>query len=183
MPLISLKLTYLSKTGETVIGNSWNHVLGDGNTVHHFIYTLSQAYQDLPLPPLPVFHKRAWPDPPAGEEGEKLFRTITPHVAKSYPLEQVLERYGAEVRDTSLLDLFFTGTQIDKLHEKAKEGLPFDVKVTRQDALSAYITTLHNRCLEEPIHRVMNLMNVSFSLIALWISHLITVKVSYTYHR
>lgn len=55
-PLLRLKMTYLIRTGECILGISWAHVLGDAMSCLRFFNTLSMFYQDLPSPePTPIF--------------------------------------------------------------------------------------------------------------------------------
>ncbi|KAJ7121825.1 transferase family-domain-containing protein [Mycena crocata] len=166
VPLTTFKITKLKKSGRTVIGHSWNHVLGDYQTATRFIQTLSQYYQDLPPPPQPTFHKRSWPQPPSSADGEALYKKYTPHIVKDYPFEEVLGKYGAEALHSPMVDLNFTAKQLDALHAIARRWQPDDdwcagdaLKVSRQDAMSAYLVTLQNRCLPAPIHTLMNMMN------------------------
>ncbi|CAL1696488.1 unnamed protein product [Somion occarium] len=165
VPLITFKLTKLTKTGETVLGLSWNHVLGDATTLKILMQTLSQYYQGLPPPPSPTFHKRTWPQPPSDKEGEALYEQYVPHMLKSYPLADVIAKYTAEALTSSMVDFTFTKAQQDKLlalanKQRAQNGRDeAAVKVTQQDALSAYLITLHNRCLDKPIHNAMYMMN------------------------
>ncbi|KAF9021991.1 hypothetical protein BDZ89DRAFT_1071035 [Hymenopellis radicata] len=160
VPLLSLKLTRLLKTGETVIGNSWNHTLGDGTTVHNFMHTLSQAYLGLELPPLPSYVKRKWPDPRKEMGlGDEAFKEVTPHVVQDFTLDELLTRYEKEAKEAIMMDLCFTKGELDAIVKKAKDGAEEGVKLSKQDALSSYVVSLHNRILERPIVTVMNLMN------------------------
>lgn len=128
--------------------------------------TLSCIYADQPLPLPPVFYKRShtplsYPLSPADHS---LVMRYTPHVQTSYPLAEVLARYAKEVEETTLVDLYFSSAEMDAIWKMARDaggnGDYLREKLTRQDALTAYLVTLHNRCLEQPIHTVMNLMDV-----------------------
>ncbi|KAK7694475.1 hypothetical protein QCA50_001661 [Cerrena zonata] len=166
VPLVTFKLTSMKKTGETVLGISWNHVLGDATTLTSLLRTLSQYYQGLPPPPEPRFYRRQWPRPPTGAEGDLLYQRYTPHVAKSYPLADVVAKYTAEAQTACMMDFTFTAANLDELHKRAVRWQPEDewynqdsVKLTQQDALTAYLIGLHNRCLDKPIHSLMNMMS------------------------
>ncbi|KAK7694407.1 hypothetical protein QCA50_001593 [Cerrena zonata] len=168
VPLITFKLTKLSKTGETVIGISWNHILGDATTLKLFMTTLSQYYQDLAPPDAPTFHKRSWPQPPQGPEGDELYKQYAPHVVKSYPMADVIAKYTAEAMSACMVDLTFTKEQQDRLlvlaqassprlKEKQRQSVSSDL--TRQDALSAHLISLQRRCYNSPVRSVMYMMN------------------------
>ncbi|CAL1696590.1 unnamed protein product [Somion occarium] len=166
VPLVTFKLTKMKKTGETVLGISWNHVLGDATTLTNLLQTLSQYYQGLPPPPAPTFYRRRWPRPPEGAEGGALYQRYTPHVAKSYPLADVVAKYVAEAQAASMVDFKFTAANLDALRKRASRWTPDDawhsgesLKLTHQDSLTAYLITLHNRCLDKPIHGLMNMMS------------------------
>lgn len=70
------------------------------------------------------------------------------------------------------MDFKFTAANLEELHKRASKWEPRDewynqdtVKLTQQDALSAYLIRLHNRCLEKPIHSLMNMMSVSSTIL------------------
>ncbi|KIJ69610.1 hypothetical protein HYDPIDRAFT_45726, partial [Hydnomerulius pinastri MD-312] len=61
-PLLRIKLTFFE--GETCIGVSWHHTLGDAVTLFRFMHTLSQFYQGLaPGFQAPAFKKHVFPAP------------------------------------------------------------------------------------------------------------------------
>ncbi|KAI0046023.1 hypothetical protein FA95DRAFT_1424240 [Auriscalpium vulgare] len=88
---------------------------------------------------------------------------------RSHPREE-LEQIREEVLNTDEVTLRFDRWEIDALWERARAdagdgavgaGELAVEKVTRHDALIAYLVTLHNRCSgEAPIHTVLHLMNV-----------------------
>ncbi|KAJ6524028.1 hypothetical protein B0H19DRAFT_1244068 [Mycena capillaripes] len=166
VPLTSFKITNLKQSSRTVIGHSWNHILGDYQTSTRFVQTLSQYYQGLPPPPPPTFHKRNWPQPPSGAEGEALYKKYTPHIVKDYPFEEVLAKYSKEAQNSPMIDINFTAKQLDAIHSLARRWQPDDewcdgeaINVSRQDSMSAYLVTLQNRCLPQPLHTLMNMVN------------------------
>ena len=53
-----MKVTRLLKSGEYVLGTSFNHMVGDANSNLHFLNDLSRAYQQRePLPPRCSFER------------------------------------------------------------------------------------------------------------------------------
>jgi hypothetical protein len=73
----------------------------------------------------------------------------------------------SEAANSHGIDLNFTPKQLNTLHSIAQHWQPEDawcdgqaLKLTQQDALSAYLVTLQNRCLSEPIHTLVNLTEV-----------------------
>ncbi|KAF5343600.1 hypothetical protein D9757_013687 [Collybiopsis confluens] len=176
--LISLKLTELSD-GKTVFGLSFNHVLGDGNTVTRFTHMLSTLYaseeqqildlESLPssCPPAPTFYKRKHePLPsPFDPEGLALVRKYAPQVEKSFPLEQVLEKFQKDNQETEVVEMLFSEEEIDALWTLArqvpnKDAAAASLKITKNDALSAYLVTLFERALGERQHTVMTILNL-----------------------
>ncbi|KAF5369624.1 hypothetical protein D9757_010454 [Collybiopsis confluens] len=175
--LISLKLTELSD-GKTVFGLSFNHVLGDGNTVTRFTHMLSTLYaseeqqildlESLPssCPPAPTFYKRKHePLPsPFDPEGLALVRKYAPQVEKSFPLEQVLEKFQKDNQETEVVEMLFSEEEIDALWTLARQVPNKDaaasLKITKNDALSAYLVTLFERALGERQHTVMTILNL-----------------------
>ncbi|KAI0043263.1 hypothetical protein FA95DRAFT_1563495 [Auriscalpium vulgare] len=121
------------------------------------------------MPPAPQFNRRAFPPLPADPLAPAHFdlvRGTAPHVLNSFPFEEVMQRYGEEFASTEVVSLHFEGWEVDALWARARatveegEEEMRGEKVTRQDALSAYLVTLQNRCSGElPIHTVQNLMN------------------------
>lgn len=203
VPLTSFKITNLKQSSRTVIGHSWNHVLGtrprfpvfsytesltagDYQTSTRFVETLSQYYQGLPPPPPPTFHKRSWPQPPSGAEGEALYKKYTPHIVKDYPFKEVLAKYSKEAQHSPMIDINFTAKQLDAIHSLARRWQPDDewcdgeaINVSRQDSISAYLVTLQNRCLPQPLHTLMNMVNASDLKPLIIIQTYISVLVSY----
>ncbi|KAI0052912.1 hypothetical protein FA95DRAFT_1553214 [Auriscalpium vulgare] len=125
------------------------------------------------LPPPPVFHSRAFPPLPADPLGpmhDSLVRGTSPHVLRSHTFDVVVKLYGEEFAKTEVVALRFDKWEIDALWERAREderkgavGAEDLVaeRVTRQDALIAYLVTLQNRCSgEAPIHTIQHLMSV-----------------------
>lgn len=144
--------------------------IGDATTLTTLLRTLSQYYQGLPPPPEPRFYRRQWPRPPTGIEGDSMYQRYTPHVAKSYPLADVVAKYTTEAQTACMMDFKFTAANLKELHKRAVRWQPEDnwynqdsLKLTQQDALTAYLIGLHNRCLDKPIHSLMNMMSVSSS--------------------
>jgi hypothetical protein len=79
--------------------------------------------------------------------------------ANTYSLCEAVNSHG--------IDLNFTPKQLNTLRSIAQHWQPEDawcdgqaLKLTQQDALSAYLVTLQNRCLSEPIHTLVNLTEV-----------------------
>ena len=141
--------------------------IGDATTLTTLLQTLSHYYQGLSPPPEPKFYRRHWPRPPPGSEGEAMYQRYTPHVTKSYPLADVVAKYTAEAQTACMMDLKFSAFHLEELHKQASRWEPDDqwynqdrMKLTRQDALSAYLIGLHNRCSDRPIHSLMNMMSV-----------------------
>jgi hypothetical protein len=88
----------------------------------------------------------------------------------------------SEAANSHGIDLNFTPKQLNTLHSIAQHWQPEDAwcdgqasKLTQQDALSAYLITLQNRCLPEPIQTLVNLTEVR-SVIGFMVNSLIFAR-------
>ncbi|KAJ7877350.1 hypothetical protein B0H13DRAFT_2279340 [Mycena leptocephala] len=94
-----------------------------------------------------------------------LLRSLIPRTTRaSFPRQSNLRSFSSTSVNSRGIDLNFTPKQLNALRSIAQHWQPEDawcdgqaLKLTRQDALSAYLVTLQNRCLPEPIHTLVNL--------------------------
>ncbi|KAJ7203648.1 hypothetical protein GGX14DRAFT_651935 [Mycena pura] len=91
-------------------------------------------------------------------------RSLIPRAQAPF-LDQLNSRsLGSKSADSHGIDLNFTPKQLNTLRSIAQHWQPEDAwcdgqasKLTQQDALAAYLVTLQNRCLPEPIQTLVNL--------------------------
>ncbi|KAJ7612690.1 hypothetical protein FB45DRAFT_1036904 [Roridomyces roridus] len=163
-PMLHIKVTYCSKTNESAIGLSYNHILGDGDLIVQLLGAWSQYYQGKePFLSRPTYEKYLTPQPPAEiNDNPDTDTFVTRHLnfLKEVPSrEQFLEMDMAARELTTLVDLCFSSQQLEQLRYVADSwtthsGDPAKGP-TPQDALGAYFITTMNRCLDAPVTRVM----------------------------
>ncbi|KAJ7615927.1 hypothetical protein FB45DRAFT_1064117 [Roridomyces roridus] len=160
-PMLKIKVTYCSKTNESVIGLSYSHILGDGDLIVTFLGAWSQYYQGKePFLGRPTYERYQSPQPPAefnnNPETDAFIKRHLKHLIKIPPREQWMEMFLAAQKWTTSVDLFFSGQQIEQLRYIADFCTDRAAKrTTQQDALGAYLITTLNRCLDVPITCVM----------------------------
>ncbi|CAF3602334.1 unnamed protein product [Rotaria sp. Silwood1] len=138
-PLVYFKLTRIVKSGEWVLGVSWEHLLGDAASCLHFLNTLSRIYQQLtPLEPFPISERRLWQE----DEVDQSLLPIMKQLRDALPLRDMLKNFIVIHAKYDQVNLHFSSEQLDKLRELAGGN-----NLTIQDALTAYIiVTLNKYC-------------------------------------
>ncbi|KAJ7101623.1 hypothetical protein C8R43DRAFT_1047970 [Mycena crocata] len=93
-----------------------------------------------------------------------LLRSLIPRAHVSFRPPFNSRSFSSTSVNSHKIDLNFTPKQLKSLQSIAQHWQPEDawcdaqaLKLTRHDALSAYLVTLQNRCLSEPIHTLVNL--------------------------
>jgi hypothetical protein len=172
-------------TGETYIGLCSSHVLGksatlelsnvltfsgDAGFLYKFLSTWSHFYQNLkPVKGFATFDTYTNPPPKLSRcdpDSSAFIIEHLPHMEKLYPVEEFMTMIGNMMMTTERVDLSFTASQVEQL--KLIASMPNEstkrIKVGRisgQDALSAYIITVFNRCQDVPVRRMSNIFSVS----------------------
>ncbi|KAJ7606928.1 hypothetical protein FB45DRAFT_1136359 [Roridomyces roridus] len=164
-PLVQIKVTYCSKTNESVIGFSYSHILGDGDLIIHFLGAWSQYYQGKePLLGRPTYEKYQIPQPPGeindNPETDVFLARHLHYLKEILPLGRLMEMKIAAEGLTTFLDLSFSSQQLEQLRYVADSWVAGSggsaKRTTPQDALGAYFITTMNRCLDVPITRVIS---------------------------
>ncbi|KAL4079456.1 hypothetical protein J3A83DRAFT_4209798 [Scleroderma citrinum] len=114
---------------ETCIGISWHHALADGIGLFRFTHTLSQFYQD---------------------------KAITPD-RDAYTFTYVDDTYVEANKSAENLQWRFSGEELRRLHTITNSS--GQQALTIQDCLTAYLVTVLNRCREEPIRIINNVVS------------------------
>ncbi|KDQ11318.1 hypothetical protein BOTBODRAFT_35402 [Botryobasidium botryosum FD-172 SS1] len=159
-PLLRFKITNFRRTGETALGISWHHVLGDAYALLCFTHTLSSFYQGLPSPyPQPTFAKHFFSPPPIDPATVSTFEAIMPHLVNDYDRVGLIEKLTKMLEETEQVHLRFSKSQLeeirDRVHQDAVDGETF----SRQDCLTAYLVTVLTRVLDVPVQRVITVLN------------------------
>ncbi|KAI0040077.1 hypothetical protein FA95DRAFT_1566690 [Auriscalpium vulgare] len=157
----TLSAEYIGATHESTRGGSSQPTFG---TINPDLWV---------LPPPPVFHTHSFPplpDDPLGPMHDSLVRGTSSHVLRSHPVEVVARLFVEEFAKTEVVAMRFEKWEMDALWERTREDEGKGAvgaedlaaeRVTRQDALIAYLVTLQNRCGgEAPIHTVQHMMSV-----------------------
>ncbi|KAJ7882838.1 hypothetical protein B0H13DRAFT_2278253 [Mycena leptocephala] len=91
-------------------------------------------------------------------------RSLIPRAHTSFLPQFNSHSFSSKSVNSHGIDLNFTPKQLNTLRSIAQHWQPEDawcdgqaLKLTQQDTLSAYLVTLQNRCLSEPIHTLVNL--------------------------
>ncbi|KAF9068448.1 hypothetical protein BDP27DRAFT_1327362 [Rhodocollybia butyracea] len=149
-PLLTFKLTYLSKTGQTVIGLSSNQSVADAPTVKFFMHAVSQFYQGLELLNQPIYSMHKWAD-----KGVERTTINQPIVSSMTPEKMNQQLWGGDVKGCSLLRTVFSPEEvkilIGRLHQESNSNTH---RVSVQDAIVAYVVDLYNSFVDEPITTV-----------------------------
>lgn len=153
-PLLRLKLTIAA--GETAIGISWHHTLGDATTLLRFMHCLSQCYQGLqPTFPRPTFTKHDLPRP--SQETTERYLPLMPHLARTYPAA-ILRGLCAEANeDIHPIRIRISVDKLSRLRDRMAASIKAtNVKISIQDCLTAYIVSVLQRCSGVSIRMVTN---------------------------
>ncbi|CAF3631059.1 unnamed protein product [Rotaria sp. Silwood1] len=135
-PLLRLKLTCITQSGEWVLATSWAHVLGDAESNLNFLTTISRLYQQLePMKPLPTFERRLWRE----DEADQSLLPLMKELINAKPLREMIQLFLSREDTYEQLNLHFSSKQLSRLHELAGGK-----SVTTQDALTSYIILLLN---------------------------------------
>ncbi|KAI0043361.1 hypothetical protein FA95DRAFT_1609436 [Auriscalpium vulgare] len=121
-------------------------------------------------PPMPLFQSRSFPrfpPDPLSLEHEALVRGTAPHLLCCHPFDKFIQAIREECDETEAVTLHFEQRTVEALWERARAAVHHGAgelgqeKVTRHDALIAYLVTLQNDCSgEPPIHTIQHVMNV-----------------------
>ncbi|KDQ11322.1 hypothetical protein BOTBODRAFT_457979 [Botryobasidium botryosum FD-172 SS1] len=159
-PLLRFKITYFKQTGETALGITWNHVLGDAYAFLRFTHTLSSFYQGLPSPyPKPTFARHFFSPPLTDPSTVSAFEAAMPYLVKCYDLTSFLASYVKVLQETEQVHFRFSKAQWKEIRDKVHEGAADGETFSNQDCLTAYLTTVLTRVLNAPIQRVLNVVN------------------------
>lgn len=142
--------------------------LGDAFSLMSFLQIISELYQGNHQSKKVTYHKRRWPQPPSGAEGRKLYEELYPPGLDSYSAEDLFAQWSDQLSRCSLAEVRFTPSDIEKLYkqatepssEESDEDRKLRARITRQDALTAYITMLYNRVMDEPANTLRIVINV-----------------------
>ncbi|KAF9068449.1 hypothetical protein BDP27DRAFT_1403283 [Rhodocollybia butyracea] len=154
-PLVTFKLTYLSKTGQTVIGWSANQSVADGPTLRFFMRAVSQFYQGLELLGRPIYYMQKWAD-----KGFKNTTVNQPIASSPMTPEYVTQQLwgGDTIKGYSLLQTAFTPEEVKvlirRIHQEELSNSNNAHRVSVQDAIVAYVVDLYNSLVDEPITTV-----------------------------
>ncbi|UJR34828.1 hypothetical protein I4U23_027609 [Adineta vaga] len=156
-PLLRLKVTYLLRSNEYVVGTSTSHLVGDANSNIHFLSDLSQIYQHLePLLPRPIFQRCLLNK----EKIDLSFPLIKEISEKAEKIESFFGRIIKGKSETEQINLSFSSEQLITLHNIGKSD---DEEVTIHDTLCAYIIITLNKhfflTTDEHIQRARMIIN------------------------
>ncbi|EIN09404.1 hypothetical protein PUNSTDRAFT_51677 [Punctularia strigosozonata HHB-11173 SS5] len=156
-PLVRCKYTYWEATNEWSFSMSWCHLLGDGLSLWRFCDNLHRHYLGLPPRFIPTFEK--YTTKPPTLERSALLDTIplVPHLAVDYAPEHFFAMYTQMLETTSRIDLQFSKDQLQKMRLMAEKHA--GVKISTQDALTAYLITVLNRTEQVPASWLMNVVD------------------------
>ena len=138
-PLLRLKVTRLLRSGEYVLGTSFNHMVGDANSNLHFLNDLSLIYQQHePLPPSPIFERHLLNK----EDPEFVLLPIMKIFQNAVKNEIVSARVIKEQTETDPINMSFSSEQLAKLRTL---GGVHDDEITIHDVHCAYIILTMNK--------------------------------------
>ncbi|KAF9068445.1 hypothetical protein BDP27DRAFT_1364161 [Rhodocollybia butyracea] len=146
-PLVTMRLTYLTKTDQTVIGLSFSQIAADGPTVKLFIHTLSQFYQGLELSNQPKYFMRKWAAEGSKNTNTSINRPVTSSVTHK---ELVQQLWGNDTEGCSLLQIIFTPEEVRGLMKRIHQEIN-NPRVSVQHATVAYVVNLYNSFVNDPI--------------------------------
>ncbi|KAF5386593.1 hypothetical protein D9615_001725 [Tricholomella constricta] len=149
LALLQFKLT-MSENGDTAIGVSWHHALGDLTLLHRFMNTISRIYEGLePSFPTPTFTKQHFPVPDA--ETLAKYSSFCPYLVHSLSGS----KYGETQRTISRVDWRVSRRELESLRGAVQLMIPA-LKVSLQDCLTAYVVTVINQHRPFSIKKVTN---------------------------
>lgn len=167
-PLLRLKLTF-SQT-QTALGVSWHHTLGDAAVLLRFMHTVSQLYRGLrPSYPLPSYQNSHFPTP--SHEDIEAMSSFMPHFRKTYNLSELSAMYTQANTSIGRVEGRIKGYQVEALRATMRDIMPY---LSTQDCITAYITTVLNRCLDVPISVVTNAASVRILIFTILNVHTLT---------
>jgi hypothetical protein len=139
-PLLRIKLTRLIRSDEYVLGISFSHMVGDGDSNLHFLNDLSRIYQQLePLPPHPIFERQL-----SKKENPDFSLPLIKYISENAEKrEDIIARITAEQTETDPLIMSFSSEQLGQLRTHTKH----DNELTTNDTLCAYIILTMNKYL------------------------------------
>lgn len=145
-------------------------VAGDAKALYDFTLALSALYENLDapagrLPIAPSFYKHFHPSPLSYTFGSSdSVIPLMPHLAKDYTPKGLMAAYDKGEKDNEEVALRLPADSVDKMYAALRTAGADDsasTKLRPSDALTAYLITTLNRCLEEPVARVITIVNVS----------------------
>jgi len=158
-PLVKIKVTSFSATGETSITFAFCHVLGDGLTFFRFTNLVSQFYcNDVPGHPIPSYDNYFHAPPCLPRSlAQDIARAYAPHLLKTYSPKDFLSLCERSFTTTTRIDVHFSLAELTRLksHASREAGRT----VSKQDALAAYLITAINRVRGPQIQQVINLVD------------------------
>lgn len=121
---------------------------------------MSRFYNERPPYPPPTFEKFF------NHEEPTLERTLiqemlpqVPHLAVDYPQDVFYQMYNKMMDETAHMRITLTAEQLSALQKIAQAQAGND-KLTKPDAMAAYIITILNRISPSPIRQIINILDV-----------------------
>ncbi|KAF9061571.1 hypothetical protein BDP27DRAFT_1452174 [Rhodocollybia butyracea] len=155
-PMATVKLTYLTKTGQTIIGLSSSQAIGDAATVKYFMDAVSRFYQGLEPLNKPMYSMHKWTSGGPEDETASISRLATSSIT-SGDLNQLL--WGGDNEGCSLLQISFTPDEVKALkrhiYQETNNNTP---RISGQDAIVAYVVNLYNKFVDEPITTIRHIL-------------------------
>lgn len=187
-PLLSVKLSFYPKTKQTIIGYVVCHLIcacvfliatphlttltpADGFNTMRFAQTLSGFYQGISPDPYPIYYTPKPFEGPTNPPNESTEITADHSTDPrdqdgSFRLEDAYEIYAKDHAVSTPICIRLSASQSVKLKAVVEKQIVATIKpvpsgrISRQDAVSAYLVAVLNRFLSEPITHVQNLWNV-----------------------
>ena len=122
---------------------------------------MSRFYNDRPPYPPPSFEKFLNPEEPVLERTliQEMLPEV-PHLAIDYAPDVFHQMYNEMMEATAFTKVTFTAEQLAALQTTAQAQAGSN-KLTKQDAVVAYIATVLNRISPTPIRQIISILDVS----------------------
>jgi predicted transcriptional regulator with HTH domain len=156
--LVRLKLTHLIRSNEYILGVSFYHLIGDGDSLIHFLNDLSCFYQDIqPILPRPIFERHLWLNDNIIDSS---LLPMMKQLVDARQRDQIIGDIIHEQEITDPIQISFSSEQLIKLQNLASQS---DEHITIQDALNAYLIVKLNKHVfiteNEHIQRINTIVN------------------------
>lgn len=144
-------------------------IVGDANAFQDFVLCVSKFYEDIDaaedqLPLAPDFHRHFFPHPwsDAAANWEDMLPRM-PHFAQDHDLADIIKCHEEDAAATEEIQFRLSSESLSKMYEAATKGNE-GVKISVQDAMSAYLTTALTQASKQPIKQLITVVNVSTKL-------------------